>query len=372
MTRPAANVTRHDTASLLPPRALLTNFAPPRRFAACFVVWLMASYAIALSHAQLFDPDTAHLRTGAYRDPLRYVGMVEGIDPGGHWRYRVLVPGMARAIPAAPLRVVSTRPAISDAWLASVRLLFVNVLFLTLTGATLFVLLMRLGFSHTESLLGTLLFYTAFPVVQAGGVPSVDPASWFFFALAAYAIATTNLWLLAAAFAVGIYAKESVLLALPLVVLAPFTWRARAALLAATAPGVLLYLAVRFVWLPAPGDYLPAAAAGARGAERAWAFVVSVFTRPNRLIDLLSSFGLLWVPAVASYSRGEGPPLLRRWALFVPLLALAILYLGLNLGRILFLAFPIVIPFALLGLRYWWRADDPGGRTPARAGDLPA
>ncbi len=324
----------------------------------------MASYAIALSHAQLFEPETVQQRTSAYRDPQRYVGMVQGASPGGHWHYRVLVPAMARLIPDAPLRAISSRPAPTDAWIASVKLRFVNVLFLTLTAGVLYLLLATLAFTPVESLLGTLLFFTSMPVLQAGGVPSVDPASWFFFVLAVLALRVANVWLFGVAVAVGMLAKESIVLVLPLALLAVESWRTRAIFLLAAAPGILLYLGARFVWFPAPGDYLPAAASGAHGLERALRFVASVFTRPNRLIDLFSSFGLLWVPAVHAYARGDGTPALRRWALFVPMLALTILYFGLNLGRILFLAFPIVLPFAMLGLRRWWNV---GARRPPPA-----
>lgn len=342
----------------------MTGVAPDRslprisrsRLAALAIVWIMASYAIALSHAQLFEPESVRQHTTAYHDPQRYVGMVQGESPGGHWHYRVLVPAMARVIPDGPLRAISSRRDATDAWIASVKLRFVNVLFLTLTAATLYVLLLTLAFSPVESLLGTFLFFTAMPVLQAGGVPSVDPASWFFFVLAALALRLANAWLFGVTVAVGMLAKESMIFVLPLVLLATQSWRTRGILLLAAAPGILLYLGVRFLWFPVGGDYLPAAASGVRGVERALRFVASVVTRPNRLIDLFSSFGLLWIPAVHAYARGDGTPQLRRWALFVPLLALAILYFGLNLGRILFLAFPIVLPFAMLGLRRWWTA----------------
>ena len=74
---------------------------------------------------------------------------------------------------------------------------------------------------------------------------------------------------------------------------------------------------------------------------------------PNGFVDIVSSFNLFWIPAVFAAFRLPYPSILRRWLWIIALLMAMILLLGGNYGRILFMAFPVVIPLALVGIRHW-------------------
>ncbi len=71
----------------------------------------------------------------------------------------------------------------------------------------------------------------------------------------------------------------------------------------------------------------------------------------SKLADLFSSFNLLWFPALYALIRCNPPTLLYRWSYLAIVMLIMILLFGLSLGRILFYAFPVVIPLALYGIR---------------------
>ena len=68
------------------------------------------------------------------------------------------------------------------------------------------------------------------------------------------------------------------------------------------------------------------------------------------------TFGALWLLALYGWwgVRREPTHPLARWALLVPLILVTPFLLALNVGRIWFYAFPIVIPLSLIGIRALW------------------
>jgi hypothetical protein len=330
-----------------------------RRWLAALAVWCTASYAVALSRVQLYDP--AHV--AGYSDVADYVRLYEGKPLEGVRRYRVLTPTLARLVPEAPLRRLTTQEVVTADWLAAVRFSVVNAAFLVLTAAALCALMLALGLSFGTALVGTLLFFTAQPVVQSGSLPMVDAGAWCALAAGAWCIATRRAWALALVCVVGMFAKETTALLVPLVLLAPWPWAERARLLAATAPGVLAYAAVRFWLAPDPAEGGGTLAIVAAHPELSLEWVTSVVTSPARLLDLAASFGLLWLPAVAALRSSATPPILRRWFWIVPLLLLLIAVAFWNLGRVLFHAFPVVVPLAAIGLERWWTKLEGGAAT---------
>ena len=307
---------------------------------------------------QFYSPD----RLAGYTDTRDYVALHEGRPVAGARGYRLLTPALAALVPEAPLRRLTTQREVRPEWLAAVRFSLVNAAFLVLTAAALQRLMLGLGFAFPAALLGTLLFFTAHPVVQSGSFPMVDAGSWCALAVGAMLVLERRALLLALAFAVGMFAKETLVLLLPLTVLAPTSWRERARLLAATVPGLAAYLAFRFWISPDPAESYSRLSDLASHPSMPLGWVASVGTSPARLVDLLASFGLLWVPAIAALRRRDTPAVLRRWALLVPILLALIVLAYWNLGRVLFYAFPVVIPLAVLGLERWWR-DAAGSAT---------
>jgi hypothetical protein len=157
------------------------------------------------------------------------------------------------------------------------------------------------------------------------------------------------LWLFIAML-IGVFTKETTLLLWPLLWLADNV-DARKKLLwsALLIPGTLAFLIFRFILDPDPGG------SSVVEIELASGFVDQLrhMLTPNGLIDITSSFNLFWIPAAFAAFCLPYPSILRRWLWIVPVLMAMILLHGGNYGRILFMAFPVVIPLALVGIRYW-------------------
>jgi hypothetical protein len=271
------------------------------RWIGVVLVCLGVAYAIATSHVQMFEPASVAATTPAYNDAMRYIAMVErtGTAPSPY-RYRILVPALARLIPDRVISLVSSRKDPTTAWIAAAKLSLLNVLFLAAAGAAIVLLMLVLRFDWNEAMLASLLFYTTRPVVQYGGVPMVEAAAWFFLAAAAASLLAQRYLALALITAIGVLAKETVLLVIPLAVLSPHSRRERFRSLGALVPAALLCVALR-VW------YLPDASPDAFGAwwnsaRAAWLDVTAeLWLSPSGFVDLVSSFGPLWVLAVIGY-----------------------------------------------------------------------
>jgi hypothetical protein len=321
------------------------------------ILWCSVSYAIAVSHIQLFDQSYLAASAPAYDDAIRYIRMVEreGIEPAPY-RYRVLVPALAAKIPDAVVRKLTSRHAPTASWLAGAKLAILNVLFLSAAGAALFALFLPLGFSRIDALLGATMFYLTRTVVQNGGLPMIDSASWFFLAAAAAAMLAERYVLLGALVLAGVLAKETIFLVVLFALLLPRPNKSKVLAISACIPALFIYVGFR-LWYGAraggafsPAQHgsweitaLPSALGYSEGGRvRRW-------TSLSGMIDLASSFGLLWIPAL--YALKQLPPshVLRRWAIALPIMLLLIFWSGTNMGRMLFLSFPVVIPLAFIG-----------------------
>ena len=116
----------------------------------------------------------------------------------------------------------------------------------------------------------------------------------------------------------------------------------------AALPGVAVYLAWRSWGVnTGTGDVGHLDPDHLRGALNA----IPNYLRFNIFADLFSSFGLLWIPAFYALFKAKLAPELRRQYLMIALLFLVALLVGTGFGRTVFLAFPVVIPGALIGIR---------------------
>ncbi|HET7456034.1 MAG TPA: hypothetical protein VFJ74_00155 [Gemmatimonadaceae bacterium] len=365
-----------------PPDHANTHGVARRRWlAACWLIWLVASYALCVPRATLLDPLTSiEIETLGRRDEQRYTRLVLGLEVPPPFRYRALLPAVARSIPDPLIARLSSRATLSPGRMAAVKLVLLDALFLVLAAAALYRLLSHWKLGRELALLGTLLFLLSFPVVEAAGTPTLDIPGWFFLIASLAALLERRYVALGALFALGIFAKESVQVVVPLALVAAVPRRDRVRAAAALLPGLVAYYAVRLGDAAvAPAAALQAAAFGYFSPSDAGAsatvasiarqhldFAIGVL-RPNRLVDLvLGSFGLLWIPAVRGWRAAGVPATLRRWAIFPALQLLLILWYGAGLGRVLFAAAPVVIAFALFGLRDWlgWHGTAPTSGCP--------
>ena len=301
---------------------------------------ITVSFAIVYTHVQYFTP----ANPGGNFDASKYISVYDGKEIEGHWRFRPLTPFLARILPDPPHWLFSKHRDITDLWIAKIKFGAVNLFFLTATGVVLFWFLGAFGLSLFESLVGMLLFYTARPVLQSAGTPTADAAFYCFLLVCLYALYRQNLFLLVAGFSMGIFAKEAMFLVFPALLLSQMKRKTLVCTL--LIPSTLAYFFFRFYLYP-------------DSAERyfnlvyLFRFTQQIFSlvHCNVLLDLFSSFGLLWAFALYALFYSGTPVLLKRWSWLVLLILGMIVFLGGNFGRIAFKAFPIVIPLALYGIR---------------------
>lgn len=290
---------------------------------------------------------------GRVGDAAQYIRMYQGAplnEIARPYRYRLVTPTLARLVPFLPASIAQYYQ-ISPEKVIAFKFGMVNLAGLTVAGVALYAYVRRLGFSGLEGIVGALLFYTAFPVVVYGASPLVDAWAYAFLALGFLCIVTRAAWLLAIVFLLGVLTKETtLLLLLAIVFLVPVTagrWR----LLAACVPGLLAFLALRLLL---PGGY-----GYDSGLTTLLNSLATLLTPTLRhlliLVDLVLAFGFVWWLAWQGW-RHPGPPPRPAWqhlAWLVPLTIVAQLAIDFNFfGRVVFFAFPAIIPLALLGLRY--------------------
>ena len=157
--------------------------------------------------------------------------------------WRIGVPMLAKAMPFSTWRNFD----------------ILTIAFLTLSGLMVYLWLTAIPLDPGKALLGVLMFYSLGGASKliAGAVVSPDAASYFFILLALYAIYRGNDVLFAAALALGVLTKETVLLIGPLYyTLRTPTWWDRKRLLRTVlvcAPCICVFAAVRLL-IPAWND----------------------------------------------------------------------------------------------------------------------
>lgn len=263
------------------------------------------------------------------------------------FRYRVVVPFAARLAMHAAGRADE----------ADLRVAFavLDLLGLALAAWAVCALVRRFGFSVREGFIGGLLFLSAWPVLRFGGAVLVDAWSHAVLAGAAYAIVARRHWSLLLIVSAGMFVRETTVFAALLVLVVPAPWSVRFRQLACFVPGVLGYSLFRFVLAPTDDGY----AYNLDRFQRQVADVLSWSGLPYTLRELALTFGaagLLLVVGLIHNRRVRVLPARLFWlipaALVIPFLIAS------NLARIWFLAFPAVIPLAVLGLRAVLGDDD--------------
>ncbi len=320
-------------------------------WAAIAMVCLGVSAALVyppITKYELYDPGLG----GRDGDVGQYVRIYQGVpmqEIARPWRYRVFTPLMARLVPTPPRSLLRYFDMNADK-LVLYHFGMVNLLGLALAGLLMVGFCEALGFTTLEGLLGALLFYTSFPVVNFGGTPMVDAWAYAFLLLGLLAALRGSLaWLLVASL-VGMLAKENMLLLVPAVILLGGPRIAVARKLLALLPGLVVYAVFRFALFP--GGY-----GHPSDPATSWSTLVSRMQQGPYwawlLFDGGMAFGLLWLLAgVGAWSLRDSRhhPLLRL-AWLVPGILLTPFVIGTNVGRIWFYAFPALIPLAVAGIR---------------------
>ena len=290
---------------------------------------------------------------GGLSDASDYVRLYYGEHVENQRRYRMGTIWLAQLVPDSIERLLRREP--TRFVRAHIHFALVNLFFLTSAGVVFFIYLSHFFETPWLSLLGVTMFLTSRVVLQQGGAPMVDPSAFLFLLLGALAILKDRPWLLVGSFAVGLVMKETALFLWPLLWLSELSFRRKRLYSVWLLPATILYLSYRFVIDPISEDtFFNLSLAG-----QAFSQIRSMLT-PNGVLDWFSSFGLFWFPALYAIVFSEKPTVLKSWLWLIVILALSVIFLWGNPARSLFLAFPVVIPVALIGIRDWVEASRHG------------
>jgi hypothetical protein len=283
-------------------------------------------------------------------DITHYVKIHEGtpleeIPPP--YRYRLLTPVLARAVPALPPGLMERDRRLDDK-VPLFKFAVVNLLGLATAAWFLMRMMDTMGFGPWQAFCGGLLFLGShFPLTTAT-LPVTDAWAYAYLVGCLYGLLTRRHVLVAVLFGLGVFTKETVLIAPLAALLLPQPRGTRIAQLCAFLPGALAYLVFRvFLYPPELGLY---------SVESASKFAAEVFGRPDRFAFYMSraamAFGVLWIVAAYGFAlnrrRTEHP--LIRWSWLAPAILAVPFVLALNVAKVWFFSFPIVIPLAVWGL----------------------
>jgi hypothetical protein len=235
-----------------------------------------------------------------------------------------------------------------------------------LTAVVVFYLCRGFGVPRVLSVLGSVLYVGLTFVLAVQGIPHVDAGFFLCFGLAALALQRRNLALLFASVTVGMFVKEGMVLVAVLIALLPIPFFKRLQLGIVMAPGVLAYLAVRFWLLPTQHEF-----SAGEGTLADIPLGLKHIVTVNGLGWIFMGFNFLWLPFAYALRWCRPNPVLVRWAWSIPALILVTALDGSDhYARFLLLAFPAVIPLAVIGIGELIRSPDHNKSDPPQITDL--
>lgn len=307
---------------------------------------------LSISLGIIYTPVTkVDLQDPSLGDIHYYIAIYEGKslkEIPKPFRYRFIVPVVARVIPSLP-NIIADHFDIDSTKIIKYKFGLLNAVGMSLAAFVLFLFCGNLGFSKLLSLVGSLLFLTNFYIINYAGLPMVDAFAYFFLIICFYAIMKDRNLLLFTMFTLGIFVKETIVLSFAYILCQKRLWSQKVTKILICMPGVSAYLYVRLIMLPTQQGYNYTID---RFIEANAGYLQSVSPWVNAFINMLFGFGFLWLLSVKGWlvlNKQKHPEISAMMPILPVVLALPII-IGSNLGRIWFLAFPLILPLALKGL----------------------
>lgn|GEM_PF-1459858 len=309
----------------------------------------------AISCNIIYTPVTkVDLNDDAIGDTKIYIAMFEGQklkEIPKPFRYRILVPYLARLIPAPPKFLVYGFQIDSNKMI-KYKFGVVNAIGLAMAAWFLFLFCWRLRLGLHLSIIGSFLFLTSFYILNYAGLPYSDAFAYFFLISCLYAVLVNNNLMLFFLFSLGIFAKETIILVFIYIFYKEQTWLQRLWRGLFCIPGFLAYLVIRFAVLPTDMGYNYTFY---RFLDTLKIYQLGYAPWIFAAVNVIFAFGFLWILSFRGFQiarRDKNRELLA----ILPILPVTLIIpflIGADLGRIWFLGFPAIIPLSLLGLQYY-------------------
>lgn len=319
----------------------------PKRVLAAPSFWVLAiagtvSAAIAYvaaSQFDLYDGATG----GTDGDSAIYTAMSRGMfDVDKPYRYRVIIPWLVHLLPSADTIGVSPDRYTQFVFAG------VNGVCLTLTALVMYLLARRCGFTPGEATGGGLMLFASWVTVRFSAAVLVDAPSYLVLVLAMYLAVTRRFVAFGAALLVGVFVKETALLAVITALLCGGARSERVRCVVAALPAIAVYLLARYLFFPTDDGYTY----GLSSVEAAFRAIGNPGQAPRLVVELVLTFGALWLLwAIGVRANRTTHEIPQQLAWVVPIVLLVPFVIGSNYGRIWFYAFPVIILFSLVALR---------------------
>lgn len=317
-----------------------------------FLLLLGVSFSICYWAIAKYDLSTDYRACGL--DTQNYIKMskMEYKDVIRPYRYRVIMPSIVYLLN----RYLNINDFLSkyydDVGKKTIQLNFgiVNTFNLAFTAFLLFYYCLYMGFSKSESLVGSFLYLTSFFVVTYFTVPMIDSLSAFFMLACFYALLKGSLGMLGIAFLLGVFTKESTFAVIPLIMLEKRRFISKE--LFVCLPGLFLYIIFVIVFKTNLGGNIFSIIGDFNSFK---AFTTSYRSNFNLyfIIEAMETFMFLWVLAFYAILKCKVPVFLKRalWLFILPLITAPIVGVPF-VGRVTFYLFPIVIPLSLFAFKH--------------------
>jgi hypothetical protein len=280
--------------------------------------------------------------SGGYVDQYRGKPLMEIAKP---LRYRVLIPYLAAKIPFLPPIVTKYYYNIDENKEIAFRFGVLNGLGTAVTAMLLMAFMENLGFSLWGAAVGALFFLTSHEALINGGAMFVDP--WNYAALVGCLLMAQggSVLGLGLVFAVALFGKETIVVALPMVYLLGHPRRGFQ--IALMLLGLLPYLYFRAVLFPGGAGLELGPDLMRASIAESFHLSYALYTAMEFVLNFHLLAPLAWFGRQEAVGRLR---VLRRLAwLFIPL-AIGPRLVLCEYSRVWQLGFPIFIPLAVLGV----------------------
>lgn len=207
------------------------------------------------------------------------------------------------------------------------------------TSILLYYYLKKLNIVRIYRIIGTLFFLFSPSVLYSLlNINLVDPLSYLFFLLAFYAILTKDDKLFLIAVVLGVFNKETILLVIPLFFIFKLDrgiLKALKSTLIVSLPGLMIFVILRYFY--GLVNYLSLDNISS---------ITSYHLSPNIFFNNpFPAFGTLWIISLFNLIHIESS-FIKKAVYLIPLIILQI-FIATDTFKVLFLAFPIIIPLSL-------------------------
>ena len=322
-----------------------------------FIIILGFNYGVSFQQFLHYDWNNPR----GLSDSVSYLAMSNGdyTISSGH-RYRIIIPFLANIVrnlvqPLIPYEQLH--------WFGGVdafSFYIVNCFFSSLTGLFLFLFLVRLKFEPQLSLLGVFIFLGSRITILATGAPIVDSLYFLSIIIIVYFCLTKNTTTLAILTPILILSKETII---PFLLLPFFVKQINRKLFGVSLmASLVVFFRVRDIISSWSSNHMenndPFFNVVENHLNSGFENIIQTYFSIGGWHGIFSTFSIFWIAAAfgvwLSFKKLNSFYQIPNFLFFIIPITFGFTILSSNVGRMLLSSFPIVIPYTLIGINYFF------------------